>query len=517
MEQLASGSGGQNHMVSDYGNHMSTESKQSNSACPLTSTKTNRNESLNYASAAQRYTFPSKEQAIVMDSIDGVQLNEYIFAISKLVNPSDIKFASKMSMNRVCLYLSNKELVNSLIGKHRSINIGNATVSIRPLITKYTRVVLSNVCPVIPHHVIETKLRKLNIRLASSITFLRVGISQPGFSHILSFRRQVYIHPDDVSKVPSSLKIDFDETSYWLYLSTDGVSCFLCKERGHLARNCEKHIGNITEDEEFRLQNLPQNEISNPGGFPEVVVVEQTQSKRNDIPVQSLFDNDDFPELVKQNKTEYDNVKPKVNSSVNEIPKITQNNSSTKDHVPSEILNRSASPTLIVSSKATKRPLSLNNSDSLCSEHTVETEGNVNDKKATRNSTPKKKVKTERKRSNEYVDLDEHLSPLKEKLASNPHVLNFEQLKSFIERSIGNQNIEKLSSEYTTDTEALILLLRQNYVYLQTRNMKNRFTRIINKLSNSQMTGAQSDTPASTDDEQGEVEPINPSPDTHNT
>ena len=50
-----------------------------------------------------------------------------------------------------------------------------------------------------------------------TITFIRAGMSEPGHLHIMNFRRQVYINPEDVGKVPESINIEYDNTKYWIF------------------------------------------------------------------------------------------------------------------------------------------------------------------------------------------------------------------------------------------------------------------------------------------------------------
>ncbi|KAL3274733.1 hypothetical protein HHI36_024185 [Cryptolaemus montrouzieri] len=74
----------------------------------------NVNKNTTYAQVAQESSYPKKEQAIDIDAIDGFTLAEYTVAVSKKVNPSDIRFVSKISQGRVCLFLSKKSLVDDL-------------------------------------------------------------------------------------------------------------------------------------------------------------------------------------------------------------------------------------------------------------------------------------------------------------------------------------------------------------------------------------------------------------------
>lgn len=116
------------------------------------------------------------------------------------------------------MYLANNQTADDLIDKFREIKIKEKVLPIQPLITRNKRIVLSNVCPVIPYYVLEEKLTELNVRPLSPITFLRLGLSDTGVNHILSFRRQVYIHLDDADKLPNAFQVTYNDTPYWIFL-----------------------------------------------------------------------------------------------------------------------------------------------------------------------------------------------------------------------------------------------------------------------------------------------------------
>ena len=94
------------------------------------------------------------------------------------------------------------------------------------------------------------------------MTFPRAGLTGPGYSHILSFRRQIFIHPDDESKIPESIQINFEDTSYWIFPSTDTIKCFVCKKVGHIAKNCQYKPDDLTgmttsKDQKFIEKSVP--------------------------------------------------------------------------------------------------------------------------------------------------------------------------------------------------------------------------------------------------------------------
>lgn len=99
-----------------------------------------------------------------------------------------------MSNNRVCVYLSSKEVVQSFMVTHGAgINIADSFIPARRLITPAKRIVLSNVSPCIPHAIIEEALRSVKLKPVSPISFIGAGMGLEEYKHVMSFRRQVFI------------------------------------------------------------------------------------------------------------------------------------------------------------------------------------------------------------------------------------------------------------------------------------------------------------------------------------
>jgi len=194
--------------------------------------------------------FPKKCQAVVIPIIENVSNEDYLISISEFVSPSKVRFISRMSNNRLCVYLDSKETVDKFLENHSELTIKKKLVKIRRLINPVRRIVISNVCPIIPHSVIESELiDKIGLKLSSPVSFVKAGFSNSDFEHIYSFKRSVYytIENDkeiDSVYIPESITIKYEDEEYRVFLSTEkNLMCFSCKKNGHLAKNCpSSHI-----------------------------------------------------------------------------------------------------------------------------------------------------------------------------------------------------------------------------------------------------------------------------------
>lgn len=225
--------------------------------------------SATYANVVEQEKCPTKEQAIILDSIDGFTIEEYCVAIGTEVEPINVRYIYRISQRRICIYLSSSELAEKLVHDVKTVQIKDQLLEIRPLYTKSKRILISSVQPLISATVIEKELTTRGITPMSKITQIKAtSVTTTGFSHLMSFRRQVYIQPKDVSKLPESLKINYDDMACWIYFSTDKLICFICKEEGHTQKYCQNTTTQNTEkelaaaQENNRLDNSDTSEIS---------------------------------------------------------------------------------------------------------------------------------------------------------------------------------------------------------------------------------------------------------------
>ncbi|KAJ3652319.1 hypothetical protein Zmor_018297 [Zophobas morio] len=232
---------------------------------------------------ANHVSFPKKDQAVVLNSVNETKLTDYVVAVGSLVQPKNVLFASRIANNRICIYLKDKLLVDELVTKYSSLTINNQEVGIRRLITPAQRIIISNVCPTIPHDSILSVIKTLGYKPVSPVSFLRAGIQNEEYSHVLSFRRQIFVTPDESIDLPSSLVIKHDGTNYRIFLTYDDQTCFKCHLIGHIASQCISQPQEITDpnilnkptltkvqDEvTTRNANAPTNETTETEHVPE--------------------------------------------------------------------------------------------------------------------------------------------------------------------------------------------------------------------------------------------------------
>jgi len=137
-----------------------------------------------YTQAVANDNSLSREQALVFNSIDGMSQRDYILALGKIVSPKNIVYVSRISNNRFCIFLSSKQIQDSLLESTQTITVNDNLIQIRRLINPSKRIVISNVCPFILNLVILDSLKKINIAPVSEIAYLKASINIEGYEHI---------------------------------------------------------------------------------------------------------------------------------------------------------------------------------------------------------------------------------------------------------------------------------------------------------------------------------------------
>ncbi|CAI6362691.1 unnamed protein product [Macrosiphum euphorbiae] len=430
------------------------------------------NNTKTFAETTANIQFPKKDQAIVFNSIEDVPQIEYIKAFSQLTSPTNITFASRISNNRFCIYFTNKNIVEQIISQQSHIVINNSKITFRRLINPAKRIILSNVQPIIPHEAIKNAIANFSIKILSPITFMKAGFTDNEYGHIGSFRRQLYINPDDNDKLPSSILIEFEQTEYRIFLSDDTVICYLCKQTGHTSNRCKNAIENKITDSQQSHQNSIPSVNDTESNTQQHDFEHQSNSTSN-----SPFSSQEQVEQVKRPA-------PSSSSSIlNMDNDLTTENpinlSQTKSITQNVIINKSSLVTKLKESQSKERK--ANNPPTT---HPTTPKTNDSNPKANKPTQPLTK-KPKRSNSIEQIilKLDESLASAKLEFEKMPNrKIDFNQLKYIIENTLSTQDPSSVLKEFNISWMEMIEILDTIRPKVKNLSIKNRLSRLSNSL-----------------------------------
>lgn len=427
----------------------------------ITTNITSHNTNRNYASAASNENSPSREQALVFNSIDGIPQRDYIVAIGKIIPPKNIVFVSRISNNRFCIFLSSKQILDSLLEATQTITINDQIIQIRRLINPAKRIVISNVCPSIPNHVILDALKNINVIPVSEIAYLKAGINIEGYEHILSFRRQMFIKHEEYPNLPGSLPLLHNQTEYRVFFTDDRITCFLCKSTGHTSNNCKKiNVNPQTATTPVQPEPVEEPPLEEPSLYPHTSIstpemnISSPSSKKNP-------NNPHMPPQIMEGISE--------DHQTNDTPQPSSHNQAEKTEInfnaPCEphkrLLSENSSPTIPASP-----PKAILNTD------------------RSRNSS--KKAKVDRSRSNSSSKIADKISDgLKpaEDIFSNDSPISLHQFKYVLENYTNkNLNIHNICKDINSDITSLMFLIDSIRPKVTERTTKAQLTRLANFL-----------------------------------
>lgn len=436
-----------------------------------------------YSSVAASKSYPKKEQALIIEVKEGISLNlkDYAIAISNLTGKENLRFISKVSQNRICITLSSKQWVDK-ITENKTIEIKGNRLNIRPLIIQSKRIVFSNVCPWIPDSVLVDILKKAGIRLESGIMFLRAGLDEPGLNHTNSHRRQAYINPDDISKIPkdNKVQINWDGTTYWIYISTELITCYLCKEDGHIARQCP----NVDPSTNTKDDDSSNQQKSNG----EAVVAEDVKESTLEAEAERMTQQTTPSTTTEVNNggaLNGDEVNSPSNKDVLEIL------GGTNSQVLVDGGDESSLPTSVMDFDQTGLKRQRDSTPSRSSNASTSTQGNpAKEQRPTRklNKNKKKKIKDNlEQEATSSSTTREGLKPLEAAFLANHYCLTLEKFHDLLEEMFGNPNIIEVARKYTDNIPGLSLMMSELLPQLTDRKLKSTFNRVNKKLRNSIM------------------------------
>ncbi|KAF0750606.1 Uncharacterized protein FWK35_00023634, partial [Aphis craccivora] len=401
-----------------------------------------------FAETTANQSFPKKNQAIIFNTIDGIPQIEYIKAISLITNPSNIKFASRISNNRFCVYFANSNIVNDIINRYPTITVDNNNIEIRRLENQAKRIIISNVPPIIPHIYITDALNLIGINTLTPISFLKAGFSTEDLSHIISFRRQTHIKFEDTAKLPGSLVIHFEDTDYRIFLTDDTLTCYLCKRTGHTSAHCK----NTPEHSKY----LPPSQTILPSSHSSDDTQKINIINTNDSSTLYTEDNQNIY-LEQTQKLEKPNLTSHINEPQQNNTKITD---PSQEHFPPNTL-----PTVQI-----KRPISDTSSQKSSFITSAPSSPSHPDKTKI---SKKPKIRSRSNSSTRSIEnRDDAFKPIEKFFDDNKNSpINFLQFKYILEQSTNKHiNIHSLCEQANID----IISLMNLYFLLKTPELPTK-------------------------------------------
>lgn len=440
---------------------------------------TNTNNKLNYALATANSNTPKREQAIVLHPIDGILLKDYIIAVGQIISPSNIIFVSKISLNRICIFLSSELILKSLLDKTQStIKINEHDIPIRRLLNPAKRIIISNVCPSIPNQAIIDSLERINISPISEINYLKAGIKESGYEHILSFRRQIYIKHEDISKLPGTLLININETNFRIFFTDDTITCYTCKLTGHTSMNCKQNNeNNHNTIHTINLQNITVQQSTLLDDYNPLSAVD-----KNDILEETVHLEDSFSEQFSKNPIDTTNENlhsSLINSTLINIDS-TNHHTQTSDDSSQNIINTDhtqENALNYLTHDQSKRPLS--DTSSLIPPSSPISINQPDKKKPKVSSRSNSFVKSEEKNLNITLETTKPFFSSTENKSSITYLQFIYIMENFSNKQI---NMHTICEDIGTDKPSIVETVEKVRPLIKEKSIKSKLTKLANLL-----------------------------------
>lgn len=396
------------------------------------------------------FEHPTEDQGIILNYIPELKLIDYLQAIKSIVKEAKhIIAASRVSNNKIIVFLANKNMVNDIVHTHEGITIGQHFIKARKLNSSSRKIILSNVSPIIPNTVIEQYLKNnLQLQLASHISLLRVQPQNEEFSHIISWRRQVYTNTSNKTKLPDSFLLNYNDRNYRIFMTIDELICFRCHETGHKGDDCSLNT-------EIDQHSLSINSAYQAHQFPRTSV--DTNTKQ---PAEFSNDTEDNHPNIKtdQNFPALPDIAPIPINQKRPAPSTSTDSSSNS--------SRRAAP---ITTKVEKSKNKIKNTKKQKTENVSDSEGNGEE------TTPEEQTE---------LSLNDIFRGYVEEVEKNnlKHTLTPTNLICFVDMCNKSQNAYLIAAEFTNDITGLIQQLKFCHSHINNRRAKIRVTKIIKTL-----------------------------------
>lgn len=416
---------------------------------------------------SQKLLLIKKEQAIIINPLPDIPFKEYLIALGTIIDPQTILSASRISHQRICVFLNSKENAEKLLNAHKTLKVQNQITTIRSYVTPTHRLMVWCM-PMIPHDAIINQLKRYGAEPTSAMYNLSAGINQPGFNHITSFRRFIFVR-DNHPQIPEAIDVTHENEIHKVFITVDDTKCAQCNKYGHESQNCRTIIHTM------HTATIIPNEIEQSVSHtPEITLDRQTQLQTQ-TEITNTIDEPTQPN----------------NTPSTENPDTTQLSFLTPELQPKVIISKEfIVPPHIYEAKKRARPSSSSLDTDDRDDRESNSEPDLSQKKSIEQDHKKNKKNKQSEKSETKNTLLDLIQPLKIHMEKNPSnfILNFNQLKTFIGDTRGNAKMKDIIPKYADDPDHIIHMLETLYEILPDPYSKAGFSKLITKIKNTQKT-----------------------------
>ncbi|KAI5744858.1 hypothetical protein M8J76_005935 [Diaphorina citri] len=206
----------------------------------------------------------SKKCGFSLPFDSSIPMDKYLCAVGDIVGDEKMVFAGKNN-NIVKFYLINEAEVNKLYDNHPQLVIEGKILLVRKLVDNGHKIFLCNTEPGMSDALLINEISKY-AKVVSDMRFVNLGSRNERFSHLIGFRRAVFV--DNIDNLPGSFPLFYENMNYKIFIIIDRVKCFKCNSEGHLRNNCPVESVSVQErlvnnDETTVTPQAPQVSIRN--------------------------------------------------------------------------------------------------------------------------------------------------------------------------------------------------------------------------------------------------------------